>query len=233
MIIPNSLLKINIRNISKTCSSIETILSIENRQKCIRKFKAIKSTKKLPTNHRHAAVLVPIIHVNNELALLYTLRSSGLKSHRGQVSFPGGMRDKQDDSFTITALRETEEELGINRNEIDVWCEGNIIPTPSLNVVTPVIGYIPNEDAIRNIVKNPAEVEDVFSIPLTTLCKPENCKYTQFKTRGFSTPVFLGGPKKIWGLTAVITHFLLRSLMPNGCYDHPILYSKSIDSKSK
>lgn len=223
----------NIKVSSRSIASFtnEDILNPQNKRRFIKRFTAIRLQKKtlhLPTQKRHAAVLVPLCYVNNELALLYTLRAADLKSHRGQISFPGGIQDYGDKTFIDTALRETNEELGISKDEVEIWCQSRTIDTPSKTSVTPVVGLIKNPNISELIVKNPKEVEDFFCVPLTTLCKPENCRYTQFR-RNFSTPVFLGAPRRIWGLTAIITHLFLLSLMPKDCYHHVIKFTPTIE----
>ncbi|CAB3380157.1 Hypothetical predicted protein [Cloeon dipterum] len=91
---------------------------------------------------KKAAVLVPLCLVDGNLSLLYTVRSANLRTNRGEVSFPGGMQDSTDSSLVETALRETEEELGIKSSSIDIWSAANFVPTYSGKVaVMPVLGY--------------------------------------------------------------------------------------------
>merc|ERR1711973_264548 len=70
-----------------------------------------------------AAVLVPLVDISDTPHLLFTRRSLSLSSHSGQVSFPGGKQDPDDVDLVSTALRETEEELGISSSDVDVWCQ--------------------------------------------------------------------------------------------------------------
>jgi nudix motif 8 len=206
----------------------ELILSKENRENCITRLKSVKPVGLYGREHtKKAAVLVPLCIVNNELSLLYTLRSSNLKSYRGQVSFPGGVQDKTDENLEETALRETFEELGIQRTEIDVWGNGCFISTRQKDMaVMPFIGYL-GEVSLERLILNRKEVESVFTVPIKHLIEPGNCKCTQFRN-AYVLPVFIGGEHRIWGMTAVITHFVLSALLPTGMYVHKLHHIKSL-----
>lgn len=128
------------------------------------------------------------------------------------------------------ALRETQEEIGLDSKYIKVWGTGSQI-TPSFGVsIVPIIGEVRNFD-MSMIKANPAEVEEVFTIPLERLIDPNLVRYTQFRTSasGYSyvLPVYLGGVKKFWGMTALVTHFLLVSLLPKDLYQSKLPYIKS------
>lgn len=86
----------------------------------------------------------------------------------------------------------------------------------------PVIGYVHDyrPDELR---LSADEVAEVFTVPLETLCAPANCVHTQFRGRnetaaGYTGPVFLGGAHRIWGITAMLTHMFLLSLLPATVY---------------
>jgi len=222
---------------SCSCFSSADLLSDQSRNKSVSRIRKMKSLRPAPEEVRQiAAVLVPLVEVSGEVHLLYTRRSLGMSSHSGQVSFPGGKEDPGDVDLTRTALRETEEELGIPAEEIDVWHQ---MPKLSSNqkgdyVVEPVVGVIRN---YQNLQLKPSrgEVSSVFTVPIRTLVNPDNHGYTQFRiaggSSGYSLPVFhLQVPYVIWGLTAIITFQLLRALLPGTAYSHKISFQKPIIS---
>lgn len=193
------------------------VLSEENKKNCIERLKKIKIPyKKQNKNLKDAAVLVPFCIVNGEFSLLYTLRSSDLKRHRGQVSFPGGVKDSSDINLEITAVRETEEELGIGRETVEVWGHGNPIIGTEFTVF-PVLGFIGELD-LKSLKPNPSEVELAFILSLKHLCDPRNTRYTQFRSsreNGYVLPVYVNGECRVWGMTALITHIVLSALIPD------------------
>nr|CAH7717984.1 unnamed protein product [Callosobruchus chinensis] len=204
--------------------SAKQVFSEENMKMTTAKFASLKPVRmhaRQPS--KKAAVLIPLCEVDGKVALLYTLRTVHLKSHRGQVSFPGGMQDVEDKTLEETALRETKEELGIEADRINIWGSGNVIITKTSTCVLPVIGRIEGELILDKLQVNRDEVEEVFAVPLDRLCHPDLLGYTQFRG-SFSMPVFRGGQQRIWGLTALITYMLLSSLLPQQAYSHRIKY---------
>ncbi|CAG9862668.1 unnamed protein product [Phyllotreta striolata] len=204
--------------------SADEVFKEENKNRTARKFaslKPLRMTAHQPTSK--AAVLIPLCNVEGKASLLYTLRAAHLKTHRGQVSFPGGKQDAGDKSLEDTALRETDEELGIPAHSVDVWGSGSLIISRRKVTVLPVIGRILGEIKTGDLNVNASEVEDVFAVSLEDLCNPAKQGYTQFRS-GASLPVFLGGKRRIWGLTAVITNRCLSSLLPPQAYSHKIKY---------
>ncbi|XP_015598472.1 nucleoside diphosphate-linked moiety X motif 8 [Cephus cinctus] len=203
----------------------EVVLSSENRKSCVRNLKQyLQPRRVIQENASKAAVLVPLCIHKGELGLLYTLRSTKLNTNRGQVSFPGGMHDKNDSSLEETALRETWEELKIPQDKIDIWTSGNPIGRKDVTVF-PVLGFVGEID-LDNLQLNPEEVEEAFVLSLKKLCDPASCHFTQFRNT-YSLPSYTGGKHRVWGLTAAITHMVMCSLVP-GIYKHRILYLQSI-----
>ena len=200
----------------------DTVLSEENRQRCIKKMSKQKAVRDVDSkSKRPGAVLVPLCLINGELSLLYTVRSKNLKSHRGQISFPGGMQDDSDRDLIHTALRETEEEVGILQNHVDVW--GFLPPVPSLqdSAITAVLGFCDTID-VKDLILSTNEVEYVFTVTLKKLTEPSVTAHTQFRSKrfkkGYTMPLYCLPDHKIWGLTAIFTHMTLLSLLP-GLYN--------------
>jgi 8-oxo-dGTP pyrophosphatase MutT (NUDIX family) len=116
-----------------------------------------------------AAVLVPIVIRDGGAYLILTHRTLGLSTHAGQIAFPGGRVDAADRSVIDTALRETEEETGIGRADIEVL---GLLPdyvTGSAFTVTPVVALV---KADYRVDANPHEVAEVFEVPLSHLLNP-------------------------------------------------------------
>lgn len=184
-----------------------------------------------------AAVFIPLCEVNNKVSLLYTLRAPHLKAFRGEVSFPGGKHDSVDETFIDTAVRETVEELGLDVNRLQIWDCGRWISTKKGFSVVPVFGHIKNNLNLQDLKVNTSEVQEVFTVALEDLCRPNNLGYTQFRTspsNSFaSVPVFLSEKHKIWGLTGFLTFLFLKCLLPKKAYSHPIKFVPSVLSNTE
>uniref|UniRef100_A0A224Z3H5 NUDIX domain hydrolase n=1 Tax=Rhipicephalus zambeziensis TaxID=60191 RepID=A0A224Z3H5_9ACAR len=224
-------------NVRRSCSTTldETFFSEDRKRACMDPL--VRSSEELSRMFRNvpttlsAAVLVPFcLNRCGEPAVLLTLRSRSLSRHGGLISFPGGIADDSDASATETALRETEEELGIPPANVDVW--GSLHPLPSMGstiLVTPVVGFAKPStptSLIDELTVNEDEVEKVFMPTLRSLCDPRAWEYTCFKYPGVpdhASPVFvLNGDEKIWGLTARILHLCMSCILPElYCRNYP------------
>lgn len=166
---------------------------------------------------RWASVLVSLCSVEGEPAFLFTLRSSTLKGrHKGDVSFAGGKSDPSDMNVVATALREAQEELGLNVATERVWGILKPLRDTSGMMIAPVLANLGPLESL-SFKPNPAEVEEIFTIPLSHLCNPLNRGYTHFRVGdkyGYTLPVFCNGKHKVWGLTAVALDHTLKLIVP-------------------
>lgn len=158
-----------------------------------------------------AAVLVPIIAHAGGLSVLFTQRTAHLKAHSGQVSFPGGRAEPGDASAEETALRESEEEIGLPRSRVEVLARLPEYFTRTGFRVTPVIGLIAPP---LELVPDPREVESVFEVPLAFLLDARNHKRQTREYQGrmvgyYEMPY---GDRYIWGATAAMVVNLYRAL---------------------
>lgn len=164
-----------------------------------------------------AAVLVPLFDVGGDLHLLYTTRSAALPQHAGQVAFPGGRHaPDRDPSLLATALRETEEEIGLRTDDVDVLGALDPIHTFSSNfLITPFVARIPHPYALRLDAR---EVHDAFALPLRVLADPATTAAETWTIDGRAIPVtcYRHDGRVIWGATQRITASLLDLLIAIG-----------------
>src|SRR5687767_5468239 len=158
-----------------------------------------------------AAVLIPLISHPRGLTVLFTQRTTHLRSHSGQVSFPGGRAEPGDASAEFTALREAEEEIGVRPASVEVLARLPDYRTRTGYRVTPVIGLLTPPVAFT---PDPHEVAEIFEVPLDFLLDERN---RQRRTREFQGQqvgyyVFEYGERAIWGATAGMLVNLHRML---------------------
>ncbi|PRP73381.1 hypothetical protein PROFUN_09611 [Planoprotostelium fungivorum] len=163
---------------------------------------------------RKASVLVPLTLVDSKPSLLFTVRAENLSSHKGEVSFPGGIQDPTDRDAIHCALRETEEELGLKPEHIEVLGQFNDYPSLHNIAVSTVIGFI-SPDHLHLIQHNPGEIQSVFTVDLDTLCHRETLRFRidPAGKRGALPYFVVDGHPDIWGLTGYITHHFLKSIL--------------------
>ncbi|MFT4416750.1 NUDIX hydrolase [Fredinandcohnia humi] len=174
------------------------------------------------------SILVPLIKVNEEVHILFEIRSSQLRRQPGEICFPGGKIDATDENEKHTAIRETMEELGLEETSITNVSALDYFVSPFGTIIYPFIGVIKSLEELR---PNPAEVGDVFTVPLSYFQKnpPQiyKIKFHVEPEKNFPYQDIIGGEnykwqiremdecfyyyedKVIWGLTAgILSHFI-------------------------
>lgn len=174
------------------------------------------------------AIMLPLLQVEEEIHVLFEVRSLDLRRQPGEICFPGGRIDAQDVNEQGAAVRETVEELGIHSNSIT-----NIVPldymiSPFGMIVYPFVGTIENPEKIK---PNPSEVGEIFTVPLSFFINhaptiyqinfkaepEENFPYEliaggenyNWRTRDLEEYFYIYNDKVIWGLTArILAHFI-------------------------
>ncbi|WP_080872192.1 NUDIX hydrolase [Oceanobacillus timonensis] len=181
--------------------------------------------------HQHfkrSSVLIPLVEVDGETHILFEIRSMNLRSQPGDVCFPGGRVDPEDKHPAHTAIRETTEELGIIEQEISDPIPLDYIVNDLGRIIYPFIGKL---KTIENILPNPDEVDQIFTVPLSFFLenapkryqvhleiKPEdNFPYHlivggedyEWRVRTMEELFYQYDDRTIWGLTAkVLAHFI-------------------------
>jgi 8-oxo-dGTP pyrophosphatase MutT (NUDIX family) len=157
-----------------------------------------------------AAVLVPII-LHAEPSLLLTRRTAHLKSHAGQVSFPGGRIDPEDQDAEAAALREAQEEIALNPGKVEVIGRMDDFVTGTGYVITPVLGLLPPG---LTYSPSPDEVAAVFEFPFSVLLDPEAPRRQKQHVRGVWREYWVWPHPEhfIWGATAAIMVHLAGKL---------------------
>ena len=160
---------------------------------------------------RAAAVLIPVIEHPEGLSVLFTRRTAHLHDHAGQISFPGGRAEPSDSSLRHTALREAEEEIGLDPSRVEVLGELNEYLTVTGYRVTPVVGLARPPLDLR---PDDFEVAEIFEVPLAFLLDPANHQRNTLVHQGrrhhyYAMPC---GPYYIWGATAGMLMNLYRCL---------------------
>ncbi|PLS02737.1 NUDIX hydrolase [Neobacillus cucumis] len=174
------------------------------------------------------AVLLPLLKKEDGIHVLFEIRSLELRRQPGEICFPGGRIDAQDMDEEGAAIRETVEELGINKINVTNVFPLDYMISPFGMILYPFVGYINNHETIK---PNPAEVGEIFTVPLSffihnepeiyrVALKPEpegnfpfdlipgGQKYN-WRARGMDEYFYRYGDKAIWGLTArILSHFI-------------------------
>ncbi|MCM3762335.1 CoA pyrophosphatase [Alkalihalobacillus oceani] len=176
----------------------------------------------------NAAVILPLVDIDGELSVLFEVRAHHLNSQPGEICFPGGRIDADDPTPQLAAMREVTEELGLKREYIKPLAPLDVLVTPFRGIIYPFAAVLEN---IESIKPNPAEVDHVFTVPLSFLYTHEPKRYEMnihfepdehfpleqisnsrtYAARKNTLTEFFYYYKQyvIWGLTArILTHFL-------------------------
>lgn len=167
-----------------------------------------------------AAVLMPLLDLP-EPELILTLRSDAMPTHAGEVAFPGGKRDPIDKTLLMTALRESQEEIGLPHSAVEVLGQLSPIPSRYGMKVTPYVGIVRPD---VTLVAEPGEIQSIFNVPLRFFLDtyPDLSAPMSFMGRQLRIPSYDFDGKRIWGLTA----FMILDLL-NHVYDAGIQFDVS------
>ncbi len=174
----------------------------------VHKNPVFKSNLPEHNEYRNSSVLVPIITWEDELEIILTLRTSGIK-HGGQLSFPGGGKEG-DETYEETALREAREEIGLVEEKVSI--AGLMTPlyvNHSNNMVTPVVGFISES---QTFTPNPNEVDEIFTVPFSELIASKNKIREEWDLRDtkYTVPFWDIHKVPLWGATAMMMSELME-----------------------
>lgn len=160
---------------------------------------------------KSAAVLVPLVDHEDGMTVLLTRRTDSLSAHAGQISFPGGGLEAGDASPEDTALRETEEEIGITRTQIELVGRLKAHDTRTGFRVLPVVGLLSSP---LSTTPDPSEVASIFEVPLDFILDPANHRLEPHPEGGANRQyrAVPYGEHYIWGLTARVLFDLLHTV---------------------
>ena len=179
------------------------------------KYKLNSSNSEKPSGRPQASVLIAILNYGEYIEspeLIYTQRSGHLSTHSGEVSFPGGKAEDGDASLFDTALRESNEEMSLNGEDVTMLGKLDYLISRHKIEVNPFIATV---DKAQDLEAN-EEIQEIFTVPLSFLLDPKNIKRESIERQGsvWEVPTWSLKNQKIWGLTAMITINFL-----NVCFD--------------
>ncbi|WP_281646047.1 CoA pyrophosphatase [Parendozoicomonas sp. Alg238-R29] len=161
------------------------------------------SPRKLALDMPEAAVLIALTCGDKEPEIIFTRRSSRLKTHSGEVAFPGGKRDPEDNDLSHTALRESHEEIGLPSERVDlIGPVGDVISRFGIKVTS----YVGVVDSGVELVANPDELDRIFRVPVSYFLEADTLRTDKLSYRHmtFHVPAWQYGEYQIWGLTAIM-----------------------------
>ena len=212
---------------SHSADVFEKAISDAKIEECVKFLQALKIPQRYrnPNIKTSFAVLIPFCRDRDSRpCLLVQQRSLKMRRDRGMICFPGGVQDDADSNDHVrTALRETEEEVGVDSSRIRIF--GTAAPFPARNgmgMLHPVIGFVDLDfsNGRTPFKLNLEEVENVHLVPLENLVKKENWRYTRWRGK-LALPVYRDevfndkDVPRIWGITAMMIHFAMNAILPN------------------
>ncbi|KAA3618472.1 MAG: CoA pyrophosphatase [Calditrichaeota bacterium] len=199
----------NTKNIRKDwaelCSSSDKLYDHIKKVLSNRKQKSF-IYKEGPSNP--AAVLIPLFFKDNQAHILFTKRTTKVATHKGQISFPGGRKDDTDKDLLFTALRETDEEVGIKNNDIDVLGQTDVFLTNTDFLVSPFVGYYPYP---YNYSISIDEIDRLIEVPLLHLLNDDIFRVQKISRHGYDWNIhyYNYNGDVIWGVTGfLLSNFL-------------------------
>ncbi|MDB3879549.1 CoA pyrophosphatase [Alphaproteobacteria bacterium] len=163
---------------------------------------------------RPAAILVPLLRSAGHWHVLMTKRAGHLAHHAGQISFPGGKVEPDDDGPVSAALREAFEEVRLMPQLVSIAGGLDAVRSPAGFIVQPIVGIVGGDNGLDGLVADPAEVDLIFTLPLSHVINPSNFRLVPRKTNGRRNDYWVIEHEDhlIWGLSARVLKDLHRRI---------------------
>ena len=167
-----------------------------------------------PVPDRPAAILVPLLRLAGHWHVLMTKRAKHLAHHAGQISFPGGKVEPDDDGPVSAALREAFEEVRLMPQSVSIAGGLDAVHSPAGFIVSPIVGIVGGDDGLDGLVADPAEVDLIFTLPLSHVINPSNFRLVPRETNGRRNDYWVvdHDDHLIWGLSARVLNDLHRRI---------------------
>ena len=167
-----------------------------------------------PVPDRPAAILVPLLRSAGHWHVLLTKRAEHLAHHAGQISFPGGKVEPDDDGPVSAALREAFEEVRLMPQSVSIAGGLDAVRSPAGFIVQPIVGIVGGDDGLDGLVADPAEVDLIFTLPLSHVINPSNFRLVPRETNGRRNDYWVvdHDDHLIWGLSARVLNDLHRRI---------------------
>ncbi|EKE84266.1 CoA pyrophosphatase [Idiomarina xiamenensis] len=185
------------------------------REQFVQRFSLHRQHQALRPSHSRlklSAVLIPVVERADGLSLILTQRANQLRHHAGQISFPGGRYEDGDQHLLNTALRETEEEIGLPREQVEVLGQLRDYPTRFNFLIRPFVALVTPQQPLR---AQAGEVAEIFEVPLAAVLHQDNHYAYRIPLYIYDRVYFIPWQQRnIWGATAGILRELADHVQP-------------------
>ena len=206
-------------NPTRTAASALPITHLDLQQRldaCLNPLAAMAAMglEAAPVPDRPAAILVPLLRSAGHWHVLLTKRAEHLAHHAGQISFPGGKVEPDDDGPVSAALREAFEEVHLMPQSVSSVGGLDAVRSPAGFIVYPIVGIVGGDDGLDGLVANTAEVDLIFTLHLSHVINPSNFRLVPRKTDGQPNDYWVvdHDDHLIWGLSARVLNDLQRRI---------------------
>lgn len=171
--------------------------------------------RKLSFKYPEAGVLVPVTDSAANPEIILTQRAAHMKTHRGQVAFPGGRREVQDPDLVATALRESHEEIGLLPQDVEIVAPLSQVISRYGILVSPFVGLISGRE---ELTPNPEEIDSIFRVPVSFFLEDRRLRTDElaFRSLKLQVPCWEWEGYQIWGMSAIVLVDFLNAAFEAG-----------------